>query len=192
MHGSPAPMGIRLGVCGCPDAKRMSPCTATFGWSTSCLRSPPIPRRKQTSGRSEMAFFWTLKSIPELANLPARDRRVYWRRAYRRTWRHWRTWAGLLACALCAGLGSRLGASVDHATVGAMIGGGIGGFVFGQVTVRVARSHYKNVLLGSESYAIEQQARSSSSATRRYSQSIKQFLIERPPASDGSFRCGLT
>jgi hypothetical protein len=98
-----------------------------------------------------MTIFWTLKSIPELANLPASDRRVYWRRAYRRTWRHWQTWAGLFACAICAGVGGGLGAFSAHPIVGAIIGGGVGGFVFGQATVLVARSHYKAVLLGLES-----------------------------------------
>lgn len=97
-----------------------------------------------------MTIFWTLKSIPELANLSARDRRACWRRAYRRTWRHWQTWAGLLACAICAGLGALLGAFANQSVVGAMIGGGIGGFVFGQATVHVARLHYKNILLGRE------------------------------------------
>lgn len=98
-----------------------------------------------------MEIFWTLKSIPELANLSARDRRTYWRRAYRRTWRHWQTWAGLLACAVFAGLGSLLGTFAIQSVVGAMIGGGVGGFVFGQTTVYIARLHYKNVLLGHES-----------------------------------------
>ena len=97
-----------------------------------------------------MAIFWTLKSIPELANLSARDRRVHWRRAYRRTWRHWQTWAGLFACAICAGLGAGFGTLGDHSVIGAMIGGGVGGFVFGQATVHVARLHYKSVLLGRE------------------------------------------
>ncbi|HYA59401.1 MAG TPA: hypothetical protein VED85_03490 [Burkholderiaceae bacterium] len=95
-----------------------------------------------------MTIFWTLKDIPELANLSARDRRRMWRRAYRRIWTHWQAWAGLLVLALCAGVGKRLGAFFDHQIVGAMIGGGIGGFVFGQVSVYVARLHYKNVLSG--------------------------------------------
>jgi hypothetical protein len=98
-----------------------------------------------------MAVFWTLKSIPELANLPARDRRVNWRRAYRRSWRHWQTWLGLLACAMCAAVGAGLGGFASHPFIGAAIGGGVGGFVFGQATVRVARSHYRNVLLGLDS-----------------------------------------
>ncbi|CAG9196349.1 conserved hypothetical protein [Burkholderia vietnamiensis] len=95
-----------------------------------------------------MEVFWTLKSIPELANLPARDRRVNWRRAYFRSWRHWQTWAGLLACALCAALGAGLSARAGHPVVGAVVGGAVGGFVFGQAVVRVARAHYRNVLLG--------------------------------------------
>jgi hypothetical protein len=95
-----------------------------------------------------MTIFWTLKSIPELADLSARDRRVRWRRAYRRTWRHWENWIALIAWATFAGAASRLGTLVGHPFVGVMIGSGIGGFAFGQVPVHVARSRYKSVLLG--------------------------------------------
>ncbi|MGF6485100.1 hypothetical protein FSB08_31650 [Paraburkholderia sp. JPY432] len=97
-----------------------------------------------------MTIFWTLRSIPELANLPASDRRKNWRRAYRCTWRHWQTWAGLLACIICTGLGLALGAFAAQKVVGGMIGAGVGGFVFGQTTVLIARSHYKSLLLGRE------------------------------------------
>ena len=95
-----------------------------------------------------MAIFWTLKSIPELMNLPARERRIVWRRVYRRTWHHWQTWVGLLAGGICAGLGSRLGAVVEHQIFGAMIGGGVGGLIFSQVSIYIARLHYRDVLLG--------------------------------------------
>jgi len=98
-----------------------------------------------------MAFFWTLKSIPELADLPARDRRVHWRRAYIRSLRHWQTWLGCLASGMCAVAGAQLGTFASHPIIGATIGGGVGGFVFWQTTVRVARSHYRNVLLGLDS-----------------------------------------
>jgi hypothetical protein len=95
-----------------------------------------------------MAIFWTLKSIPELGNMPARERRIVWRRAYRRTWHHWQTWVGLLACGICAGLGSHFGAKVDHPMFGTAIGGVVGGLIFWQASVYVARLHYKDVLLG--------------------------------------------
>lgn len=98
-----------------------------------------------------MTIFWTLRSIPELANQPASERRVNWRRASHRSWRHWQTWAGLLVCAICAGVGAGLGAFAAHRIVGAIIGGGVGGFVFGQTIVRVARSHYRNILQGLDS-----------------------------------------
>lgn len=95
-----------------------------------------------------MTIFGTLKSIPELASLPASNRRINWRRAYRCTWRHWQTWAGVLACVMCTGLGLALGAFAGHRIVGGMIGAGVGGFVFGQTTVRIARSLTKSILLG--------------------------------------------
>jgi hypothetical protein len=98
-----------------------------------------------------MTLFWTLKSIPELASLSARERRVTWRRAYRRTWRHWQTWAALLVCGICGGLGALVGSLIHHPVLIAMIGGGVGGWVFSQVTVHIARAHYQNVLLGRDS-----------------------------------------
>lgn len=70
-----------------------------------------------------MAIHWTLKSVPELSNMPARERRIVRRRVYRRTWQHWQAWVGPLACGKWAGLSSQLNAEVDHQIVGAMIGG---------------------------------------------------------------------
>ena len=95
-----------------------------------------------------ITVFWTLRSIPELANLPARERGVRWRRAYRHSWRHWQTWAGLITCAVCAALGVRFGVFAAHPIIGGLIGSSVGGFVFGQTTVRVVRFHYRDLLLG--------------------------------------------
>jgi len=43
-----------------------------------------------------MTFYWTLKSIPELTQLPARMRWRAWYACVDKTFRHWQTW---LACA---------------------------------------------------------------------------------------------
>jgi hypothetical protein len=45
-------------------------------------------------------------------------------------------------------LGSELGAVADHQIFGAMIGGAVGGLIFSQVSIYIARLHYRDVLLG--------------------------------------------
>jgi hypothetical protein len=96
-----------------------------------------------------VAIYWTLKSIPELSQLSSKERRLTWRQAYPRTYRHWQTWVGLAACGACAYFGCRLGFVFGHPVLGAAIGGGIGGFIFSQASIYVARMHYKNILLKS-------------------------------------------
>ena len=99
-----------------------------------------------------MHIYWTLKQVPELADAPRGERGRRWRAAYKRSLRHWQTWAGLIVCGVCAGVGSALGGIIGAppvgSLVGAAIGGGIGGFIFSQVAISVARRHYKSELLG--------------------------------------------
>ncbi|MFL9870731.1 hypothetical protein [Paraburkholderia megapolitana] len=95
-----------------------------------------------------MAIYWTLKSIPELSQLTAKERRLAWRRTYLSTFHHWQTWMGMAGCAACAALGSYLGILWGHSLLGAAVGGGVGGFVFSQASIYVARLHYSNILLG--------------------------------------------
>ncbi|WP_228939348.1 hypothetical protein [Paraburkholderia saeva] len=120
------------------------PCTAKVKLPVSIARPEILPN---IGGRFAMAIFWTLNNIPELRDLPARERRKVWRRAYHRTFNHWQTSVGLLAYALRGGLGNRFGAVVEHQFFGAMIGGGLGGFGFSQVVIYIARLHYRDVLL---------------------------------------------
>ena len=100
-----------------------------------------------------MPIYWSLKSIPELSNLPSNARVRVWQRVYRKTFLHWQTWLGLIACGICAGIGSYLGGIVGSSLAGAAIGGGIGGFVFSQASIHVARRYYKDVLLQNEGLA---------------------------------------
>ena len=93
-----------------------------------------------------MQIYWSLKSIPELASLPNEERGRAWRRVYGKTFRHWQTWAGLLACGICAGAGARFGGVLGSSLVGAAVGGGVGGFIFNQALIHVARCYYSDVL----------------------------------------------
>jgi hypothetical protein len=43
-----------------------------------------------------MKIYWTLKSIPELAELTPAERTVVWHACKPRAWRHWQTWLGAI------------------------------------------------------------------------------------------------
>jgi len=88
-----------------------------------------------------MTIYWTIKSIPELAQLPPKKQRRVWRRAYGRAFGHWQTWAAWALCGVLGVLGSNLGRSLGAPLLGAAIGGGLGGFVASQIMVYVARSN---------------------------------------------------
>lgn len=99
-----------------------------------------------------MQIYWTLKQVPELAGASRSERVRRWRAAYRRSFRHWETWAGLVVCVVCAEVGAALGDMLGTQPLGGMvgtgIGGGVGGLIFSQVVISVARRHYKSMLLG--------------------------------------------
>jgi hypothetical protein len=60
-----------------------------------------------------MPIYWTLKSIPELSQLPPKERGIVWRRVYKMTFRHWQTWIGLLGCVAFGYSGSYLAMFID-------------------------------------------------------------------------------
>jgi len=95
-----------------------------------------------------VAIYWTLKHIPELDGLPSKLRGEAWRRVSRKTYRHWQTWVGLLACGACSASGTYLGNQIGSGLVGAMLGGALGGFLFGQVSIYVGRRYYRDILRG--------------------------------------------
>ena len=97
-----------------------------------------------------MPLYWTLKGVPELSHLPGQESGRVWRRVGYKTLRHWQAWLGLVAGGACAWLGSYIGGSFGHSIVGGFVGGSIGGFIFSQVSIHVARLHYRDVLLGDE------------------------------------------
>jgi len=93
-----------------------------------------------------MRIYWTLRQIPELATLSRAERGLVWRRAYRKAFRHWQTWAGLAACGVLSGIGGYVGGLFGHSYIGAVVGGGVGGFVFSQVLAHVVLGHYRHLL----------------------------------------------
>lgn len=49
-----------------------------------------------------MKIYWTLKSIPELAELTPAERTVVWYAVKRQAWAHWQTWLGAAFAVLVA------------------------------------------------------------------------------------------
>ncbi len=98
-----------------------------------------------------MKIYWLLKSIPELAEMPKKERKAIWRRCYWKVFRHWQTCLALIVCGACAGLGVILGQMwvgnyIVGAAVGGAVGGGIGGFIFAQVATAMARHYIREYL----------------------------------------------
>ncbi len=98
-----------------------------------------------------MKIYWSIKSIPELSALPARERKTRWEAAFSRTRRNWKAWVALLACALIGGFGALAGRELDMGVAGALLGGALGGFMLWQLLVVITRRHYRQILLGKPS-----------------------------------------
>ena len=95
-----------------------------------------------------MQIYWNLKSIPELSQLPPAERSSVWRRVSRKTFRHWQTWVGLIACLEFPVLGSHLGENFEQSLTGSMAGGAFENLLFSQTVIQVARAYYSNMLRG--------------------------------------------
>jgi len=88
-----------------------------------------------------MQLYWSLKSIPELADLPADERGRLWRAAFWRTFRHWELWVAFIVLNACAYVGSWLGSQVGHPSIGSIVGAALGGYIFGHVVIELARPY---------------------------------------------------
>jgi len=63
------------------------------------------------------------------------------KRKRRLAWRHWETWASLLLCGVCAGVGGWLGQRFAHPGMGGALGGCVGGRLHRLAVTRIARRH---------------------------------------------------
>lgn len=88
--------------------------------------------------RNKMRIYWTLRSIPELAALPPKDRKRLWRQCFKEAMHETPTKLALVAVGLCAGLGTML-----FGPIGSGIGSGIRGFLFSQVVSAQARPYLR-------------------------------------------------
>lgn len=95
-----------------------------------------------------MKIYWTLRSIPELADLPGPERRRLWRACYRRTWRDWRfLLAFVLLVALLSGAMFAVGILLRHNPrlyiVCQLTIAGVWGALFGYVVTLLVRPHIR-------------------------------------------------
>lgn len=97
-----------------------------------------------------MKIDWTLKQLPELSELTSYERGKRWRKAYKKSFRHWETWLGVICCGLFGALGVWVGDVFNMKLLGAGIGGAFGGLVFGQIARLVVLRHYRDILIGSQ------------------------------------------
>jgi hypothetical protein len=95
-----------------------------------------------------MPIYWKFDRIPELTGLTEEERGRFVLYVIRKSYRHWQTWAGLIACGACAALGSVFGAKLGSGLLGAAVAGGIGGLFYGQALVYVARRYYADAVPG--------------------------------------------
>ena len=86
----------------------------------------------------KVRFYWARKSKPELKGLDSNGRKLAWSYVYRRCYRHWQTYVGLVLCGIISAVPSYL-AFRDF--LHAAIGGGIGGLIFGQIVSHLSRPY---------------------------------------------------
>lgn len=92
-----------------------------------------------------MKIYWSLRSVPELAQVPPQELADVVREAEKdpavKVW----SGIGLVASVLCAGLGFRAGDHLLwlHEIWGAAIGGGIGGLLFSQIRMHALARHFR-------------------------------------------------
>ena len=95
-----------------------------------------------------MPIYLTARSIPELTDMPPAEQRHILRRCAPMTFRHWPTWAALVVCGGCVGLGAYLGwiMSAGHWSgpwIGTVIGAAVGGGVLGQIKGALVRPYVR-------------------------------------------------
>lgn len=98
-----------------------------------------------------MKIYWSLKSIPELAEIPTKQRKEIWRRCLRKAHRNWWTWLGVVGPAACIGGVSAVLVDIisgNHAAAILLAGliGGIAGLISFQIQVRTVRAYIRKEL----------------------------------------------
>jgi hypothetical protein len=99
-----------------------------------------------------MRVYWSLRSIPELTDLPRAERRRLWRQCWGKVLGHWQVWLAFLAGALGLPAGAFLAAWLVSAagfawSPAVILAGGVWGsaygFILNQVSIPLARPHLR-------------------------------------------------
>jgi hypothetical protein len=86
-----------------------------------------------------MQIYWSIKDIPELANLTPEQQKQAWRACYSRyVFKHWEPLASLVLLGVLIAIGIQF-----LGVIGGIIGGGLGGGIFGIVSTNVLRPHLR-------------------------------------------------
>lgn len=88
-----------------------------------------------------MEIYWSLKQVPELADLTPEQQKQTWRACYQQYGlKHWQSWACLVAMAVLITIAIKF---IDPLW-GGIIGGGLGGGIWGTVLTNILRPHFKS------------------------------------------------
>lgn len=93
-----------------------------------------------------MKIYWSTKSVPELADLPKKDRMKIWRQCYLNVFQNWQTWLAIVVCGACGALGRILGEIWGIPKIGFVIACILGIFILQQVTIRMTIPHIREYL----------------------------------------------
>jgi hypothetical protein len=96
-----------------------------------------------------MKLYFSIKSIPELANLPEEKQKEVWRKCSGKYWQHWQTWFATLVLCACFALGQAVGmrfGGIPWRILCVFIGSFIGGVILNQTITSVVRSHIREYL----------------------------------------------
>lgn len=96
-----------------------------------------------------MNIYWSLKSIPELAELSGKERKEIWLRCLAKTYRNWRTWLTGLAFTACVAVITYVLVQNLNYRVAALLSGlfgGIGALISFQFQARTVRPYIRREL----------------------------------------------
>ena len=94
-----------------------------------------------------MPIHWSYKSLPELAALPAAERKDVWKKAIWRAYEHWQTWlASAIVFILMWFVGICLGSTFGHDFIGMIVGLVLASAISERVVFRIVRSHLKRIV----------------------------------------------
>ena len=97
-----------------------------------------------------MKLYWSLKSIPELADLPKKDRYEIWKACYSMVWRSWKSIIlHIILIILFISVLTVIYNTFDKFIIGLLVAVSIGaicGFIEQQVAIYIIRPHIREYL----------------------------------------------